>query len=454
MKKYEILVVGGGPAGITLAKMLGNKRKTAIVRPEDHSMIYCAMPYAIEGLIDIKQTLKKDSLVTDAGADLIRDNVSEIDFKDKKVILSDSSVVLYEKLVIATGAVPFIPPVSGHELKGVTGFKTENDLKNIQGLVKEGLKKAVVVGAGAIGIELALALKDSGLHVDLVDMSSSVLPNLVDKEMTDDLKNEIIRKEINLHLESKVVKLEGKEWVEHVILENGTKIHFDAKDECSEAGGMTHDGIVVFAAGMKPVIDIIKNSEIKTGKDGIIVNNKMETNVPDVYAVGDCTQYISGITCGIVPGKLATNAVPMAKVLGFNLLGQNREYPGFFNGAATKVGKYFVGGTGLTESTAEKTGFDGVSGYSEVTTQFPIMPGAKKMRFKIIADKKTKRILGAQIVSGEPVTGQIDLLTFAIQKNSSVEDLTCLSYSSQPYQSFYPAANGVVLAAEDILKKM
>ncbi|HAK44845.1 MAG TPA: hypothetical protein DCO79_02840 [Spirochaeta sp.] len=82
------------------------------------------------------------------------------------------------------------------------------------------------------------------------------------------------------------------------------------------------------------------------------------------------------------------------------------------------------------------------------------MPDAKKMKFKIVADKKTRKILGAQIVSGESVTGRIDLLTFAIQKNSSVEDLTSLSYSSQPYQSFYPAASGVVLAAEDIMKKL
>ena len=101
-----------------------------------------------------------------------------------------------------------------------------------------------------------------------------------------------------------------------------------------------------------------------------------------------------------------------------------------------------------------RAGFDPVSGYSEVTTQFPIMPGAEKIKFKLIADRKTKRLIGGQIVGGEPVTGRIDLLTFAIQKNSSVDDLTALSYSSQPYQSFYPAASGIVLAAEEILKKL
>ena len=141
MKNYEIVTIGGGPAGITLAKMLGKSRKIAVIRPEDHSMIYCAMPYVIEGLIPTEKTLKKDALVTDAGADLIRDYVTEIDFKEKKIKLSDSEEIGYEKLVIATGAEPLIPPVKGSDLNGVTGFKTENNLKEILSHISSGLKK-------------------------------------------------------------------------------------------------------------------------------------------------------------------------------------------------------------------------------------------------------------------------------------------------------------------------
>ncbi len=454
MKNYEIVTIGGGPAGITLAKMLGKSRKMAVIRPENHSMIYCAMPYVIEGLISTEKTLKKDALVTEAGAELIRDHVIEIDFSQKKIVLSDSTEIGYEKLIIATGAEPFILPVKGAFLRGVTGFKTENNLKEILSHIESGLKKAVVVGAGAIGIELAQALNDAGLSVDLVDMGSSILPNLVDREMTDDLENEIIRKGINLHLQTKVTELEGSEWVEHVVLDNGSIISFNEKDSCADDGEPTHDGMVVFAAGMKPVVDLVRDSGIELGKDGIVINSRMETSIPDVYAVGDCAQYVSGITCGVISGKLATNAVPMAKVLGFNLMGQEREYPGFYNGAATKVGPFFVGGTGLSQSAADAAGYDTVTGYSEVTTQFPIMPDAEKIKFKIVADRKTKRVIGAQIVGGEPVTGRIDLLTYAIQKNSTINDLAELSYSSQPYQSFYPAANGIVLAAEEILGKL
>ena len=189
-------------------------------------------------------------------------------------------------------------------------------------------------------------------------------------------------------------------------------------------------------------------------KDGILINGKMETNIRDVYAVGDCAQFYSGIDKNTLSGKLATNAVPMAKILGFNLLGQDRNYRGFYNGGATKVGKYFAGGTGFSEKLARQRGFDVVCGYSEVTTKFPIMPTMKHKKMKLIIDRNTHRVLGAQIVSGEPVVARIDLITYSIQRNSTVEDLAELSYASQPHQSFYPAANLVVLAAEDALKKL
>ncbi|MBN2658171.1 MAG: FAD-dependent oxidoreductase [Spirochaetales bacterium] len=437
MIKHEIIVIGGGPAGITLAKMLG--KRVAIIRPEKASMIYCALPYAIEGIITHGDTLKSDNLVTGSGAALIRDTVAAVDL-DKKILNMESGEEYgYEKLIIATGAVPFIPPVPGSSLKGVMGFKTEKDLALVNHIVNDGLDRAVVVGAGAIGIELAQALNHRGVEVELVDLEESVLPNLVDKDMQDLLYKELEEQGVNVHLGVKVTEVKGTDHAEGVVLDNGE---------------MLPATLVVFAVGAVAEVSLFKNSALKMDRGGIIVNDKMETNLENVYAVGDCTQFTSGITGEVTPGKLATNAVPMAKVLGFNLNGQERRYPGFYNGAATKVGTYFVGGTGLSEKAALRAGYDVVTGYSAVTTKFPIIPGAKNKQMKLVADRKTHRVLGAQIVSREPVVGRIDLLTYAIQKESTVEDLSELSYASQPHQSFYPAANVVVLAAEDIRKKL
>ena len=446
MNKYELIVIGGGPAGITLSKMLGKKYKMAVIRPENYSMIYCALPYAIEGIIENEMTFKSDRLVTDAGVELIRDKVIKINTENKTLELATKEPISFEKLIIATGTIPFIPPIPGIELEGVTGFKTEDDLLWIEEKISKEINDAVVVGAGAIGIELAQALAFKGINVHLVDIADSVLPNMIDKDMALKLQFELSNKGVNFVPNSKVIELKGDNFVEEIIMDNGKVIKFQK----SKNGKQT--GIVIFAVGMRPNISVIKDTEISADNDGILVNNKMETNVKEIYAVGDCTQFYSGIDNEVLSGKLATNAVPMAKILGFNLLGQNREYKGFFNGAATKVGKYFAGGTGFSEKTAAQRGFEVICGYSEVTTKFPIMPTKKNKKMKLVVDKKTHRILGAQIVSGEPVVGRIDLLTYAIQKKSTVEDLTELSYASQPHQSFYPAANLVVLAAEDVLK--
>lgn len=454
MESFDLVVIGGGPAAITLAKQLGNRMRMAVIRPEDHSMIYCAMPYVLEGILDIKQTCKKDSLVTDSGATLIRSRVVSMDVDAKTVLLEDGTTIGYARVVLATGADPFVPPVPGAGLNGVVVFKTERQLAQLLDAVKSGTKKAVIVGAGAIGVELAQALAAAGLVVDLVDMADAVLPNLVDKEMTEVLAEELLRKGIHLHLGTKVQELRGASGVEQVLLDSGVVVHFDEMDECSSANGSTHNGMVVFAAGMRPSVELVKGSRVDTGRDGIVVNDRMETSVPDVYAVGDCVQFVSGINGMVMPGKLATNAVPMARVLSDNLTGGDRRYPGFFNGAATRVGDWYVGGTGFSERFARAAGYGVVTGYSEVTTQFPIMPGARKMRYKLVADAKDGRLLGAQLVSGEPVTGHIDLLTFAIQKRTLVRELLDLSYSSQPYQSFYPASNGIIMAAEQVLAHM
>ncbi|HQP49009.1 MAG TPA: FAD-dependent pyridine nucleotide-disulfide oxidoreductase, partial [Spirochaetota bacterium] len=154
-----------------------------------------------------------------------------------------------------------------------------------------------------------------------------------------------------------------------------------------------------------------------------------------------------------VPGRLATNAVPMGRVCARNILGAADGYQGFFNGAATKIGEFFAGSTGIGEHTA-KGSFELVTGTAELTTIFPNMPDTKKVRMKLTADRKTMKILGAQIVSGMPVTDKLDIITLAIQNGLTVPQIRNLSYSSQPYQSYYPANNLIVAAADDIMKKL
>ncbi len=437
MQKHDILIIGGGPAGITLTKNIKDKRDIGIIRPEDHSMVYCAMPYVIEDLLPYDKTLKEDSIVTDTGANLIRDKVTDVDFEDKIVKTEKNNQYGYNELVIATGADPILPPIPGAKLDNVMTFKTEKDLKKILNIVDNGIKNVSVVGAGAIGIELAQALNEKGVNTNLIDMMPTVLPNLLDEDISKKAQEELKELGLNLFLDSKVTELKGDKSVESIVLGNE-----EVKSD-----------LVIFAVGMSANVEFLKESDLEIGKDGIVVNEKMETNIEDVYAVGDCIQYECAITGNITSGKLATNAVAMGRVLAANLVGKDRSYEGFYNGAATKVGKYYVGGTGLSERLA-KDKFDIVVSKSKFTTAFPIMPFAKDVEMKLIVNKENNKVLGGQLISGEPVTDKVDKLTMAIQYGIDVYELLDFNYSSQPYQSFYPAHNLLVKAAENAVKKL
>ncbi len=273
-------------------------------------------------------------------------------------------------------------------------------------------------------------------------MAGSVLPNLADPEMTgpalEALRNLGIRVELERKVEQVLPNREAEGRAGAVLLDNGQVAAAD---------------LVVFAVGMKPAVSMFADSGLELERDGIVIDDHMRTNLEDVYAIGDCTSFFSGITGDRTGGKLATNAVPMARVLAANLKGGDRRYGGFINGSATKAGEFFIGGSGLKEDEARRH-VDVITGYAEFSVIFPIMPDAGKVRLKLIADRSSGKIVGGQLISSRPVTDKVDQISMAIQYGITAEELLNFSYSSQPWQSFYPAHNLLVKAAEELMKKM
>jgi NADPH-dependent 2,4-dienoyl-CoA reductase/sulfur reductase-like enzyme len=444
MSKTDVLIIGGGPAGITFARKLKKlKPELDIImfRPESHSMVYCAIPYAIEGLFEPSKVLKRDELVTDAGIELLRRRVTEVDLQAMRV--RDETGEEYEAAVvfIATGASPIRPPVPGADAANVFTVKQQEDMEGLIHCVEQGAKRAVVVGAGAIGIEQAQAYRTRGLDVTLIDMADRALPSLLDADMAEAVHDTLTAQGIDLRLLQRVKTL-GKtgEKVSAVFLSDGSRIDLDPDTD-----------FVCFAVGMGPDVDLFRDEGLKMNRDGIVVDNRMRTNIAGVYAAGDCCSYVSGIDEKPIGGKLATNAVPMAKTAARVVAGKDDEYAGFFNGAATCAYDLRVGSTGFTEQAALERGFTTIVGYGETTTLFPMMPGAGNLKVKIVADKHDFRIIGGQVVSTLPTTDKVDVITLAIQRRMTLKGLAKLSYSAQPWQSFFPARSAIVEACENAL---
>ena len=447
MKKSDVLILGGGPAGITFArtvKKLKPETSITMLRPEAYSMVYCAIPYAIEGLFEPSKVFKRDNLVTDVGVDLVQRAAVQVDLNNKTAVDDAGDQYKADVLFIATGASPIRPPIPGTDAENVFTVKVQQDMEAIIACIEKGARRAVVVGAGAIGIEQAQAYRTKGIETTLLDMAPQVLPAMLDTDMAEAVHETLRDKGIDLRLSMQVTQIntvDGK--ANGVTLADGQRIDLDPERD-----------FICFAVGMRPDVGLFQDQGLIVAADGIVVDDHMCTNIPGIYAAGDCCAYASIIDGRPIGGKLATNAVPMAKIAARHVAGLDDRYPGFVNGAATCAYDLRIGSTGFTVKVARDRGLKTVIGYGETTTLFPMMPGAEQLKVKVVANATDLRIIGAQVISALPATDKVDVLTLAIQQQLTLKQLAQLSYSAQPWQSFFPARSAIVEACENALERM
>ncbi len=248
----DILVLGGGPAGITFArtvKKLKPDTTITMLRPEQYSMVYGAIPYAIEGLFEPHKVFKRDNLVTDVGVNLVQQSAVEVDLKNKCVVDTAGNTHLASTLFIATGASPVCPPILGAGANNVFTVKVQQDMEAILERIKNGAQRAVVVGAGAIGIEQAQAYQARGIETYLLDMAPHVLPAMLNNDMAETVHSMLRGKGIHLRLETRVTEIIKTNHSAHkVVLDRGERIDLDPNLD-----------FVCFAVGMKPAIDLFRD---------------------------------------------------------------------------------------------------------------------------------------------------------------------------------------------------
>ena len=455
MKKKRIIVIGGsaaGPKAASRARRLDeNAEITIIQKAPDLSMASCGYPYYVAGVFDDRNQLLATpaGLVRDANffwdakriKALVNTEVTKIDRDNKNVeyknlLTGETASMPYDKLVIATGATPFKPPVPGIDLKGVTTLQSMADSDFLRKIGDDGeVKNAVVIGGGLIGIETCEALVLSDIEVTLVELLPQLLPFL-DKDMSLNVEK-YLKTKANVILENGVSEFIGENGkLKAVKLQDGTIIPCE---------------IAVVATGVRPNTALAKESGLKIGEcRAIEVNSYMQTSDPDIYAIGDCIEVPHLVSGKKVHAPLGDLANLQGRVAGDNVIkGNVSQFPGTIQSGICKVFDYGVGAAGLSQQGAVRHGFDNIETVINVSPDKPGFMGANILITKLVVDKNTNRILGAQVLGPGDVSKQVTTWAMAIQAKMTVEDMLNLDL---PYAPPYSLAIDHSIATAHIMQ--
>jgi NADH oxidase (H2O2-forming) len=301
-----------------------------------------------------------------------------------------------------------MPPIKGSEKNGILSLRTLEDGERILAAVEAGAKSAVIMGAGLIGLETGVGLIEQGLKVTVVEMLPQILPQLLDADMAKLVQEHLEEKGMRILLGKTVEEFVGGDSVEAVVA-SGERIEAD---------------LFLSAFGVRANTKLAAEAGIPLGETRAIKTNAcMETDIKDVYAVGDCAEAPNLLTHRVMCAQLGTVAVREGKVAGANAAGGYALFPGVLGSAVTKMFDIEAGNTGLTEAAAARNGIQVVTGAISSRTRADYYPGGKSIKIKLVVEKESQRIVGAQIVGGEEVTQRINCLSFAIQQGMTVREL-------------------------------
>ncbi|MBN1321270.1 MAG: FAD-dependent oxidoreductase [Thermoleophilia bacterium] len=428
--KKRIVVIGGSAAGPKAAakarRIDENAEVTIIQKIPELSMASCGYPYYVGGFFDDRNAL----LCSATG--VVRDPVYYVNAKNivartgtealsidrtKRTVLcrdlqtGETEQVPYDSLVIATGAVPTIPPVPGRELEGITTLQTMADADFLRRIRDEKkINKAVVVGGGLIGIETCEALHLAGIELSVVELLPQLL-TFLDWELAKLVENNLRSKTVNVFTENGLAEFLGEDGkLVGVKLTNGTELPCE---------------LAVVAVGVKPNSKLAREAGLEIGgTGGIVVNEYMQTSDPHIYAAGDCVEVMHRITGKKVHAPYGDLANLEGRVAGENaVLGNTVTFPGTFSTGICKIFDYSAGTTGLSERTARENGFDDIATVINASPDKPGFMDGKLLVTKLVAERSTGRILGAQCVGPGAVAKQIAQWAMAIQGGLTVEDL-------------------------------
>ena len=446
----KIIIIGGVAGGATTAARIRRVDETAEIilleKGKHISYANCGLPYYIGGAIEEREKLfvqTPEAFSTRFRVDVRTENeVIFIDRKKKTVTVRQSSEDTYEesydKLLISTGASPVRPPLPGIDLPGIFTLRNVTDTDRIKEYINShSPRKAVVVGAGFIGLEMAENLHAQGAKVSIVEMGNQVMAP-IDFSMASLVHQHLMDKGVNLYLEQAVASFEREGKGLKVTFKNGQSISAD---------------IVILSIGVRPETSLARAAELTIGPaGGIAVNNYLQTSDEAIYAIGDAIEYRHPITGKPWLNYLAGPANRQGRIVADNILGAKIPYEGSIGTSIAKVFDMTVASTGLPGKRLRLEGIDYMSSTIHPASHAGYYPDAMPMSIKITFDKQTGRLYGGQIVGYDGVDKRIDELALVIKHQGTVYDLMKVEQAYAP--PFSSAKDPVAIAgyvAEDMI---
>ena len=442
----KTIIIGGVAGGATAAarlRRLDEKAEIIVLeRGEYVSFANCGLPYYIGGVI----TDRADLTLQTPQSFKARFNIDVRVLNEAVKINPDSKTVTvknlrtgetyeetYDNLILSMGAEPIRPNIEGADGSNVFTLRNIPDTLKIKNYIATAKpRSAVVIGGGYIGVEMAENLAEAGLKVAIVELADHLIAPL-DFDMAADVHRYIKSKGVYLHLNNGVKAISGNT----VILQNGE---------------ITAD-MIILSVGVRPETAIAKECGIElNGRGSIVVNNKMQTNIPDIYAVGDAVEVEDFITKKPAFIPLAGPANKQGRIAADNISGYESIYTGTQGSAVLKLFDMTVATTGLNEKAATAAGIDYDKTYTYSASHATYYPGAAQMSIKALWDKKTLQIIGAQIVGFDGVDKRMDVLATAIRFGAKITDLTTLELCyAPPFGSAKDPVNMLGFVAENIV---
>ena len=419
----QIAVIGCGAAGATAAlqaRKFDRKVGITLFNSEPYSQYSrCGLPYTISGKVG-----KFEDLVLmppDNWATLKIDahlgvTVTDIDHKSKEIVYAgenEEEVQSYDALIFATGAVNAAPPIKGLDKKRIYGLRTLDDAKALSGEVEQA-KTAVVIGGGLVGMEAAEAFHERGLDVTVVEFLPHILLAMVDSDMAAIVEEHCEKHGLTILNNTAAQEIKGDEFPDSVVVQNR---------ETQEVNEIAADFVVV-ATGVRPVTDLASKIGVEIGPTrGIKTDERMMTNLSQVYACGDCAENLEFITRKPMAGGLGTLAVRQARVAGINAAGGSVTFPGIVSAKVTKLFGLEIASTGFTEDMAQRFEVPIVKGSVKGGTKPPYYIGGKELKLKTFYNKDTGKLVGGQLVGEEDAAMRLNVLTLGIQQNINADEL-------------------------------